>query len=172
MDDLDAQIGKNLSRLRGDLSQADLAKEMKERGYKWSQATVWAVEKGERPVRLAEAVDLAKIFDKDVSVLLRNETEAALINVIQDQMKRVGASSKALSEAVRVFEGEKENLRATLVLANHSLERGLIAENFKQALKVHLERAEAVLDISATQLARNGSDETVGVVDGEHSEEA
>lgn len=61
MDNLDGLIGQNLARLRGDLSQADLAKKMKELGYKWSQATVWSIEKGERPLRLSEARDVVGV---------------------------------------------------------------------------------------------------------------
>lgn len=43
-------------------SQADLAKAMRERGPKWSQATVWAVEKGDRPLRHSEAIELADLI--------------------------------------------------------------------------------------------------------------
>lgn len=36
---------------------------MQKRGWKWSQATVWAIEKGERPLRLAEAADLEDLLN-------------------------------------------------------------------------------------------------------------
>lgn len=65
MSEKDELIGKNLAELRGEISQADIAKAMRERGYKWSQATVWAVERGERPLRLAEADDLRVILGRD-----------------------------------------------------------------------------------------------------------
>lgn len=58
----DEQIGRNLMHLRGDRPQTEIAEAMRERGYKWSQATVWAVEKGERPLRLTEADDLSRIL--------------------------------------------------------------------------------------------------------------
>lgn len=62
----DELIGANLQRLRmAGTSQQALADAMKERGWKWSQATVWSVEKGERPIRLAEALDLVDIFGLD-----------------------------------------------------------------------------------------------------------
>lgn len=35
---------------------------MRQRGHRWSQATVWAVEKGERQLRLTEAEDLGEIL--------------------------------------------------------------------------------------------------------------
>jgi hypothetical protein len=45
------------------MSQQALADAMKRKGWKWSQATVWSIEKGERPLRLIEAVDLVEILD-------------------------------------------------------------------------------------------------------------
>lgn len=36
---------------------------MRERGHRWSQATVWNVERGERPLRLSEANSLAEILE-------------------------------------------------------------------------------------------------------------
>lgn len=51
----DKTIGKNLQTLRGDVSQEELASKMRGYGFKWSKATVWSVEQGERPLRLSEA---------------------------------------------------------------------------------------------------------------------
>ncbi len=45
------------------MSQKELAERMRDLGWKWSQSTVWSIEKGERPLRLAEAQDLLPIFD-------------------------------------------------------------------------------------------------------------
>ena len=45
------------------MSQQALGDAMRELGHKWSQATVWSVEKGERPLRFAEAADLAAQLD-------------------------------------------------------------------------------------------------------------
>lgn len=45
------------------MSQKDLAIAMRERGHKWSQATVWNVERGERPLRLSEATALADVLE-------------------------------------------------------------------------------------------------------------
>lgn len=58
----DKKIGKTIQTLRGDMSQDALAQRMRERGFKWSQATVWSVENGDRPLRLTEAMALADIF--------------------------------------------------------------------------------------------------------------
>lgn len=59
----DKQIGQNIARLRGAMSQKDLAVAMRHRGHKWSQATVWNVERGERPLRLSEATAVAELLE-------------------------------------------------------------------------------------------------------------
>lgn len=66
----DEQIGKNLVELRGDLSQKDLADAMRKLGFRWSQATVWSIEKGERPLRLTEAEAVAEILGETVNMLV------------------------------------------------------------------------------------------------------
>ena len=71
----DYQVGRNVRLLRGDLSQAKLAKAMHEAGFKWSQATVWSVESGERPVRLVEAIALASILHAPLEELAAVERD-------------------------------------------------------------------------------------------------
>lgn len=58
----DQHIGENVAALRRDQSQKAVADAMRKRGHKWSQATVWAIEKGERSLKMAEAVDLAEVL--------------------------------------------------------------------------------------------------------------
>lgn len=60
------------------MSQKDLADAMRARGFKWSQATVWAVEKGERPLRLTEAEGLAAILRINPDLLLATPEELDL----------------------------------------------------------------------------------------------
>jgi hypothetical protein len=74
MSDRDVAIGQNLIRLRGEKSQQDVADAMRAAGYKWSQATVWAVEKGDRPLRLAEAESLAEVLGTRIDNFTRTES--------------------------------------------------------------------------------------------------
>lgn len=62
MNDRDVQVGRNIAAYRAGRSQQWLADAMRSFGWKWSQATVWAVEKGERPLRLSEALDVAMLL--------------------------------------------------------------------------------------------------------------
>lgn len=75
----DKQIGENLARHRKGMSQKELADRMRELGWKWSQATVWSIEKGERPLRLAEAEALEGILGFDsITSLFASDAEAEL----------------------------------------------------------------------------------------------
>lgn len=59
------QIGADVATAREKLpglSQKGLAIAMTSRGFKWSQATVSQIEKGERPLRLSEADHLAELI--------------------------------------------------------------------------------------------------------------
>ncbi len=58
------QIGADVAtaRERAGMSQKELAAAMTERGFKWAQATVSQIEKGERPLRLSEADHLAELI--------------------------------------------------------------------------------------------------------------
>ena len=67
----DALVGANLADLRerAKMTQKELADAMRAEGHKWSQATVWSVEKGERPLRLIEALDAAHVLGVTVDDL-------------------------------------------------------------------------------------------------------
>jgi len=74
----DEQIGATLIRLRSGRSQKDVADAMRSHGFKWSQATVWAVEKGERPLRLTEAQALGVVLGINYDLLLAEPEELDL----------------------------------------------------------------------------------------------
>jgi hypothetical protein len=73
------RIGRTVALLRGPTTQQEIAAEMRALGHaKWSQATVWAVESGTRPLRLTEAVDLAGLLEVRPEDLLRGVEDASL----------------------------------------------------------------------------------------------
>ena len=67
----DAQVGHNVQVLRETLglTQTTLAESMTAAGHTWHQQTVVKVEKGARPLRLAEAVQLAAVLRVDLALL-------------------------------------------------------------------------------------------------------
>lgn len=104
----DEQIGKNLARLRGDVSQKDLAARMKQLGWKWSQATVWTIETGERPLRLAEADDLANILEMNTWEFLRTDADYHAREYVQRSWRALEDLRAAQSE----FEGSRRLLKS------------------------------------------------------------
>ena len=60
----DTQIGLDVltAREAAGMSQADLAAAMLERNFRWSQTTVWNIEKGKRPLRFNEGQHLADLI--------------------------------------------------------------------------------------------------------------
>lgn len=106
----DEQIGKNLAALRGDMSQKDLAELMRARGWKWSQATVWSIEKGDRPIRLAEAQEVATILNIQERDLLVS-AEAAVVAV---SSRSVGRAYSELIQAAERYEAARNGLAGLL----------------------------------------------------------
>lgn len=80
--DDDYQIGRNLKRLRGDVSREMLAAKMVERGFRWSRATVFNIEDGKRSLKLKEASAVLECLDlnptSDLSKLLDTQDEVDL----------------------------------------------------------------------------------------------
>lgn len=68
----DERIAQRVHNLRTEreLTQAQLGQLMRERGWKWVQATVWNMEQGTRPIRLAEAIDLATVLSVPLAELI------------------------------------------------------------------------------------------------------
>lgn len=116
MTDSDARIGANLQSLRGGTSQASIASSMKELGWKWTQPTVAAVEKGERSLKLAEAVDLCAILGVQLGDLLppdRHVTRTEIVRTwtgVRRQIEEAHGSLRSLASQM--------NRLATLVEAN------------------------------------------------------
>jgi transcriptional regulator with XRE-family HTH domain len=62
---IDHNVATNLRafRERSDVSQEELAQRMSERGFGFSQATIWKIESGQRPVKISEAVALSEALE-------------------------------------------------------------------------------------------------------------
>lgn len=97
------RIGQNIDRLRrdADKTQKEVAEYMRAAGFKWSQATVWSVEAGERPVRLSEAYELARLLDIGVSGLLLTKESAVMADHVLGTYRLVEESQEGLTAALR-----------------------------------------------------------------------
>lgn len=100
----DEQIGRNLITLRESMSQKELAERMRKLGFKWSQATVWSIEKGERPLRLTESEALGSIFGIHARSLTLTERSLARVmfaRALGDDLEEISALAYATFERQR-----------------------------------------------------------------------
>lgn len=85
MENVDEIIGRNLSMLRGEVSQEELANRMRDAGYSWTKMTVYNIERGERQMRLAEAVDVLRCLGRnpmsDIGKLLVDDSTAHVLDL-------------------------------------------------------------------------------------------
>lgn len=114
MSDTDARIGARLQELRGETSQANIAAAMAGRGHKWSQATVWAVESGKRPMRMSEAIDLAEILEIPVDSFAMQDEYSKAMYALGAATVRVHLSGVAIGNAVLEYVDRQEKLQALL----------------------------------------------------------
>jgi hypothetical protein len=110
----DKRIGQTVSILRGDRTQQAVAVAMRERGWKWSQATVWSIEKGDRPLRLAEADDLAGVLGVSSA---SDFTSAPMSAHIKIGSHRASDAYRAMVASVREYLEVKEQLEIALKIA-------------------------------------------------------
>ena len=96
----DAVIGKRVEQARGKTSQTEVARQMKEMGHKWSQATVWGVESGKRSLKLAEARDLATIFGCSVLDLVDDASSSDAYRWLRGEIASAIRASEALLDTL------------------------------------------------------------------------
>lgn len=143
----DEQIGRNLAQLRGEMSQKELAAEMRRRGWKWSQATVWSIEKGERPLRLTEAQEVAAIFEADLWLLTLEEATLRATR----RVRRVELAERALREAIQEYDEARFNLA-------HELDDA--TSDYAEAMGQYVEMSAAVIVESEHREARKAAGST------------
>jgi transcriptional regulator with XRE-family HTH domain len=88
--DIDQNIAANLRTYReaGSISQEELAQRMADRGFGFSQATIWKIETGQRAVRAAELIALAHSLAVMSATSLTYEPDAARHQVQLEQANR------------------------------------------------------------------------------------
>lgn len=118
----DKVIGQNVVTLRGETSQQALAGAMRSRGHRWSQSTVWSVEKGERPLKLDEAIELAKILACPIEKLWREPEIVETDRVLHRRWLNVDELFDYLQDAAVEYEHSAEVLRNLIAYAD---ERGI-----------------------------------------------
>lgn len=87
---VDQNFGRNVRAYReaAQVSQEELARRMTERGYGFSQATVWKIEQNKRDVRIGEAVALADALDLSPWLTLTTEPRQFALEMNIDRASR------------------------------------------------------------------------------------
>ena len=123
--DIDANIAANVRAYREarGVSQEDLAARLAEAGFPFSQATVWKVENGQRPVKAAELAALADVLEirGAMSLTFRPDTARHLID-LQEAGSRAGAIWHELKDAATEYLEAQFHL---LVAAYEAREAGI-----------------------------------------------
>lgn len=174
MSDRDVVVGQNLAKLRGDRTQQDIAEAMREAGYKWSQATVWSVEKGERPIRLSEAESLAGILKCSIDRMLLPDQDAELVSRLWKFEHDLVIAGRELAKSARNYEDRKWALR--FVVDDMAKRMPEMAPAMQPNIQRKMDDAKRQLrnaaeKIVAQELAEYRSAFDDGDDDGEHSEE-
>lgn len=114
------------------MSQQALADKMREAGFDWAQATVWSVEKGKRPLRLAEAEAVAKIFGFDLNALTTHTSWYTLFNHATDLQR----ANMALWQAAENYEA---TLRTLVEAADEMVAEGVDVDEITSMMAGYLE---------------------------------
>ena len=104
--DIDQNIAANLRAYReaGGISQEELAQRMTDRGFGFSQATVWKIESGQRPVRASELIALADSLGVLSATVLTREPDAARHTIQLDRANRNASDAyRAVKEAAAAY---------------------------------------------------------------------
>ena len=98
--DIDANIAANVRAYReaAGLSQEELAQRMADRGFPFTQATVWKVERGQRPVRAGELIALRDLFGRILVTDLTGHPDATRHTI---QLERASADAAAAYSALK-----------------------------------------------------------------------
>jgi transcriptional regulator with XRE-family HTH domain len=110
---IDRNISANLRIYReaGNISQEELAQRMTDRGFGFSQATIWKIENGQRPVKASELVALADSLEIMSLASFMTEPGDALHDVQVDQAhRRAYGAFEALKEAAVAYIETQLNL--------------------------------------------------------------
>jgi transcriptional regulator with XRE-family HTH domain len=98
--DIDANIAANVRAYReaAGMSQEELAQQMADRGFPFTQATVWKIERGQRPVRAGELIALGDLFGRILVTDLTRHPDATRHEV---QLERANAAAAAAYAALK-----------------------------------------------------------------------
>ena len=151
--DIDQNIAANLRTYREaeNLSQEELAQRMTDRGFGFTQATIWKIESGQRPVRASELVALADCFGGVTPAMsLTNEPGAARHHA---RLRQANRKAYDAYEAVKEAAAAYREAQIELLFAAHEAHNGgvFVAEFDTTWLGIPPEQAAVEARIAADE---------------------
>ncbi|SES28845.1 Helix-turn-helix domain-containing protein [Lentzea xinjiangensis] len=139
--DIDRNVAVNLRQFREQrgVSQDELAQRMSERGFGFTQATIWKIERGQRPVKISEAVALGKALGLSSWTHLTEEPALTRrLSDLQDANRRANeAYTETKAAAARFFEAQVN----VVVAVREAQDAGLDTERWNGWVNIPAERA-------------------------------
>lgn len=151
-------------RERRGMSQAELARRMKNQGYSWYPATVARTETGERPLRLDEALSLAGILGVTIQALYTAPTASSaeedqlvsaimqterMLTAAEAQAARAQARAQQSRVAATELKEKRDNAEAELdqaIAEMHAAEQEAARSAEEAAVaRVHMDRLRSQL---------------------------
>lgn len=132
------------------LSQESLAKQMTDRGYKWGQATVYKIEKGERRMQLGEALAVAAILEVPVDKMAAGTGDIVMLSKIRTARAELADLRERLERNARVYEAARYCLLDLATTAGASTKRASEEILAMLTAQERQEIAEAVVVEAAT----------------------
>lgn len=174
-------FGANLRQLREEKgwSQSELARRMQESGWpKYSQVAVSRTEEGTRAVRLDEAIDLAALFDANVSRMISPpSSRAGQIYELQRQSQAIADAARHLHKAAADYEQARQAAWAVQRRVAATAAGKWASEDLREAFGRELRSLAEVLELDAIGLLewaedREFDEEQGAFHRGEHQKEA
>ncbi|MBP3977846.1 helix-turn-helix domain-containing protein [Microbacterium sp. BLY] len=106
----DKELGENVRRFRGDMSQKALAERMNELGARWSQPTVAAIERGERSLKFTEVTMLSEALQLPIGHFV----SPGIATEVLQRARATLVAHDQLKAAIRAYENTRLQLAATL----------------------------------------------------------
>lgn len=97
-------------------SQGELARRMTDAGWEgFHQTTISRIEKGERPVRLAEAQGLAQVLGALLGQMILPSDQSKSLRDLELSVQRLNQAAHAITGAVQEFQAESAVVRYQLM---------------------------------------------------------
>ena len=166
----DARFAANVKRLRerAGWSQGELARRMVAAGRTgFHQTTISRIEKGERPVRISEAIGLAEVFETKVSNMVEPPAEWQIVEKLGREIRWTSSASVELGDAAIRFLEAQSLLKRVLDEAAELERQGFESKKIQLLLKGYRENAEGLVALTIDQAI----DKAIYRESGDHDEE-